>query len=81
MPKLDKTGPLGQGPMTGRAMGNCEGARGFGCCRQGRGLGVGFGRFFRSSGNQVQNLQEREKMLTEELEAIKLEKGSLKDQK
>ncbi len=24
MPRLDKTGPRGLGPMTGRAMGNCN---------------------------------------------------------
>ncbi|MFP4456734.1 MAG: DUF5320 domain-containing protein, partial [Clostridia bacterium] len=24
MPRLDKTGPKGQGPMTGRAMGSCN---------------------------------------------------------
>lgn len=24
MPRLDKTGPSGQGPMTGRAMGSCN---------------------------------------------------------
>ncbi len=24
MPKLDKTGPRGQGPRTGRGMGNCR---------------------------------------------------------
>ncbi len=35
MPRLDGTGPLGQGPLTGRGMGNCAGA------------GVGTGGFFR----------------------------------
>jgi len=30
MPKLDGTGPLGQGPMTGRQAGNCNGRR-MGC--------------------------------------------------
>ena len=48
MPNLDKTGPSGQGPMTGRGAGNCDGVtsvrgfgRGFGrCC--GRGFGFGF---------------------------------------
>ena len=46
MPGGDRTGPMGQGPRTGRQMGNCPGAvpvggfgRGFG-----RGMGRGFGR-------------------------------------
>lgn len=42
MPNRDHTGPNGEGPRTGRQMGNCEGARpqrGFG-----RGLGRGFRR-------------------------------------
>lgn len=49
MPRLDGTGPAGQGPLTGRGMGNCIGARnvGYGYGYRpgyGRGLGMGFGR-------------------------------------
>jgi hypothetical protein len=58
MPRGDRTGPLGQGPMTGRAMGYCTGnnmpgfmnrwggfgGRGMG---GGRGGGRGFGRGWR----------------------------------
>lgn len=38
MPNKDKTGPMGEGPMTGRLLGQCEngeeqGRRGFGCGR------------------------------------------------
>lgn len=59
MPRGDKTGPNGQGPMTGRAMGYCAGndspgfttgggrgmGRGWGGGRGfGRGFGGGFGR-------------------------------------
>jgi len=37
MPKRDKTGPLGQGPITGRGLGPCgSGMR--------QGFGIGFGR-------------------------------------
>ncbi len=49
MPGGDRTGPLGLGPMTGRAVGYCAGysgpgyGRGFGL---GRGRGRGFGRGF-----------------------------------
>lgn len=41
MPGFDRTGPLGQGPMTGRGMGRCGKGGGFG---RGRGLGRGGGR-------------------------------------
>lgn len=41
MPYQDRTGPQGQGPRTGRGMGNCAGQGGTG---RGRGLGRGGGR-------------------------------------
>lgn len=50
MPAYDGNGPQGQGPMTGRGMGNCEGVGpatgyGFGFGRgQGRRCGRGMGR-------------------------------------
>ncbi|MBN2558111.1 MAG: DUF5320 domain-containing protein [Clostridia bacterium] len=51
MPGRNGTGPLGQGPMTGRGMGYCTGVRapyygmGFGYGRGfGRGFGMGYGR-------------------------------------
>jgi len=62
MPRGDGTGPMGLGPMTGRAAGYCAGypvpgfmnpiygrgfARGFGM-GMGRGLGRGFGRGYRT---------------------------------
>jgi hypothetical protein len=45
MPNRDGTGPDGEGPKTGRQMGNCEGkeAQEF-PRRRGRGQGRGFGR-------------------------------------
>ncbi len=45
MPRGDRTGPAGQGPMTGRGMGYCAGfnAPGFMNPRPGRGFGRGFG--------------------------------------
>ena len=40
MPNLDRTGPNGQGPMTGRGLGLCKGAKALiGTRRRGRGLG------------------------------------------
>ncbi len=44
MPRRDGSGPAGQGPLTGRGLGNCTGvqntAYGYG---YGRGLGLGMG--------------------------------------
>ena len=69
MPRGDKTGPQGAGPMTGRRMGDCTDAEntgsGFGFGRrffsrtQGGGRGFGFGRgygfFNRNDEDVVQN--------------------------
>jgi ribosomal protein L15 len=46
MPRGDGTGPLGMGPMTGRAAGYCAGYDMPGCTNPipGRGTGMGFGR-------------------------------------
>jgi len=63
MPNRDKTGPMDQGPLTGRGFGPCGGGmrRGFGCGR-GFGRGLGFSK---------QSLADYRKALEEELEAVK----------
>jgi len=78
MPNLDGTGPEGQGPRTGRRFGLCGNrvGRGFGCGRCGCGRGFGFRRFF-SRKNDLATLEEQEKILVEELNAIREEKESL----
>lgn len=45
MPRGDQTGPMGAGPMTGRARGTCAGyaAPGMAAFGRGRGRGRGFG--------------------------------------
>jgi hypothetical protein len=52
MPGGDRTGPLGQGPQTGRGLGFCSGdnTAGFTFPRRRFGLGRGFGRGFRGRG-------------------------------
>ena len=63
MPQGDRTGPMGQGPGTGRALGFCSGydtlghTKGFGAGRgrgpgfgRGRGRGMGYGRGRNSGG-------------------------------
>lgn len=78
MPFKDKTGPLGEGPMTGRGMGPCGG--GFG---RGRGHGRGFGRgsrgWFRhpTKSEVKEDLEDYKKYLEEELEAVKAQQKEL----
>ncbi len=82
MPNRDKTGPMGQGPLTGRGFGPCGKGlgRGFGC---GRGFGRGLGRFFgwnqpQTKEEQAQALTDYCKALEEELEDTKKEERDLK---
>ncbi len=83
MPKLDRTGPQGQGPRTGRGMGNCSGTGG-----SGRGFGRGMGRGFGRScfncpfwiNQQVSN-DDRKKILIEEKEIIEKEIADLENDK
>jgi hypothetical protein len=46
MPRGDRTGPMGQGPKTGRGLGYCSGsgAPGYAAPGPGRGFGMGSGR-------------------------------------
>ena len=76
MPKYNGTGPSGYGPGTGWGMGPCGAGmrRGYG-----RWGGYGFGRFI-SPKNELAALEDEEKMLKEELEAIREEKAALKGQ-
>jgi len=79
MPRLDKTGPQGQGAKTGRGLGSCPPdtkadrnfMRGFGY-----GMGRGFrrccGRGFGFSFNQP-TVKEEKEILTEEAEMLKEE--------
>jgi hypothetical protein len=56
MPNLDKTGPNGEGPMTGGGFGICGGRRIFGsfCRNPGRRLYLGFRRRRRRGQKQVE---------------------------
>lgn len=78
---MDGTGPMGQGQQTGRGLGLCNSGIKMSWCGCRQGWGAGFGRFFRSPKNQLQALEDEEKMLTDELETIRAEKAALKDQK
>jgi len=76
MPRMDSTGPMGQGPMSGRGMGRCGGQTVQGLC--GRSGGYGIGRRFYSPRNELAALQENEQYLKDELEIIQEEIQTLK---
>lgn len=75
MPRFDTTGPIGQGPVTGRGFGPC----GFGLgWRRRFGAGRGLGRYFgwcwpQTQEEEKQALSEYRKVLEEELEDVKKE--------
>lgn len=78
MPKLDKTGPSGQGPLTGRGTGPCSRSSAWGIpmgC--GRGYGFGYRRFYNKK-EEAEMLKEEAEMLQEELNAIKERLGEIK---
>ncbi len=76
MSRGDGTGPMGQGPRTGRGLGPCRGGFRMGC---GCGCGYGRGRFA-SPKNELTALEAEEKILEEGLAAVREEKAALKVQ-
>jgi len=73
MPALDKTGPQGQGPMTGRGFGRC------------RGYGRGLGRYFgwnapQTKEEKVEDIEAYKKALQEEMEEVDKELVDLEKQ-
>ncbi|MBL7150636.1 DUF5320 domain-containing protein [Candidatus Microgenomates bacterium] len=84
MPALDKTGPQGQGPMTGRGLGPCGKGRGmgFGRCR---GYGRGLGRYFgwnapQTKEEKLEDVEVYKKALQEEMEEVDKELVNLQKQ-
>jgi len=82
MPQGDRTGPNGQGPMTGRGRGYCAGFNSPGFMNPGFGRGFGRGRGFRARffQQQVQPIQpqvitenQEKAYLEDELKALKQE--------
>jgi len=75
MPARDGTGPMGQGPITGRGFGPCS--RGFGFRRGfGRGMGRGFG--YGPYAQPVELSKDEEKKILEaELNNIETEKKEI----
>jgi len=81
MPQGDRTGPDGQGPMTGRGRGFCAGSNGPGFASPGFGRGFGRGRCFgfRQSFVQPQVITEAQEkeFLEQELESLNAEKAEI----
>jgi len=79
MPRRDRTGPMGEGPMTGWGMGPCGRGMGrrFG---RGRGFGRGFGfrRFYEPYPRTQITKEEETKMLEDEIKFLQEETESLK---
>jgi len=85
MPRQDKTGPMGQGALTGRGFGLCgQGLTRRGrFCRMGMGRGFGFGRTFDvpielSKSDQKKILEAELKEIESEEKEIKAELTKLK---
>ncbi len=80
MPRFDGTGPMGQGPMTGRGFGPCGMGLGW---RKRFGAGRGMGRYFHwnwpnTAEDQKKALAEYKQALKEELEDVEKEELELK---
>ena len=79
MPGLDKSGPMGTGPMTGRGFGPC----GMGLGQRKRfGMGRGMGRYFgwnwpQTKDDQKQALADCKKALEEDFEDVRKEEEEL----
>lgn len=83
MPGFDRTGPLGQGPLTGRGFGPCGLGLGW---RRRFGPGRGMGRYFgwqwpQTKKEQIEALEEYKKALREELEDVGKEEKELQSGK
>ena len=78
MPKLDGTGPMGQGAGTGLGLGGCYCGHTRRCCGF-RGFCGFFSRRFTAPKNEAASLEDQEQVLKEELAAIQREKAALKD--
>jgi len=83
MPGLDGTGPAGKGKLTGRQLGNCEGAfprgRGLGPCGRGMGRGRGCRRGFGTQPIEF-NKNQKKKILEAELAELNAEQTKIEKQ-
>lgn len=80
MPKLDGSGPRGEGAMTGRGRGSCKTTERVSCCgrRQGLGLGLGLGQNSFATASSLESLELEEKVLQARLDFVLAQKNKLK---
>ena len=74
MPNNDRTGPAGQGPMTGRGLESCGGGMRKGCNR-GFGRGIGFRARYTTPVTLTKD--EEKKILEADLKDIEVEKETI----
>ena len=79
MPNLDGTGPMGQGPATGRGLGKCNACGRFMGMARCRGCGLGLRRFWNSSKVDVEDLKTIKSQLEEDLDEVKKEIASVEN--
>jgi hypothetical protein len=83
MPQGDRTGPNGQGPMTGRGRGYCVGSNMPGSSFSCRGFGRGRGFAWRARAMPVQPVvmteEQEKKVLNQELENLKQETKEIEE--
>lgn len=80
MPGFDRTGPMGEGPMTGGGFGYCRGVR----CGRGRRMRSAYAPVwaqptYEMTNEEVKMLQEEAKELESELKAVRERIGQRKD--
>ena len=77
MPQGDRTGPNGQGSMTGRAMGYCAGFASPGFMNVGAGRGFGRGRGFRRGFGRRMMVMPQPQAIPQEVELTKVEEKKI----
>jgi len=79
MPRFDGTGPLGQGPLTGRGLGPCATGKPYGLRGTRPRFGISWGRrFWGNTYQQEVNPKSEKEMLKEESKALEKELEAIK---
>lgn len=78
MPKLDGSGPRGEGAMTGRGRGSCKTTERMSCCGRRQGLGLGLGQNYFATASSLESLELEEKVLQARLDFVLAQKNKLK---
>lgn len=71
MPRYDATGPMGAGPMTGKATGPCGRGVGCGFGRGNRYSGRFTGRYYLTAGEELESLKDEAATIEADLKALR----------